>query len=149
MNEHTAALMAKLDGRGSDDEWTAVRTLRLELGAGFAGELLAAYKTAKSWRHRTSYVYHAMSVCTESNDAIALGELALFDKSKVVRYRACMLLAIAQRVSALPVLDEALSRGLDSADDYRAAIDAIRHRNPNYFVDRDHSGQVTLGVGRT
>jgi hypothetical protein len=56
-----------------------------------------------------------------------------------------MLLAVSQNPNALEPLEALLASGR-SVEDAKAAVDAIRHRNPDLFVDRDHSGKVTLKV---
>jgi len=56
-----------------------------------------------------------------------------------------MLLAVAQRPEAIKVL-ESLGNDYDSKDDAEAAIDSIKNKNHNYFVDREHSEMITLNV---
>ena len=56
-----------------------------------------------------------------------------------------MLLATAQKKEAIPFLEELLENK-ESQSDAMAAIDAIKNKNQNFFVDRDHSGKVTLNV---
>ena len=151
MNEHselaTARLLDRLDGSGSDDEWVAVRELRSSLGDSLPKYLLDRFCTAKKWVERSSYVFHATRYARRSREAIALGKLAVRDKSKVVRYRGCMLLAYSLDRNLLPELERLLgSSQADSRADIAAALDAIEQQNENYFVDRDHSGQLTLIV---
>jgi hypothetical protein len=60
-----------------------------------------------------------------------------------VRYRGCCILAYSLRRDAVPALQQLLSHSdTKTADDAMAAIDAIKHRNHHYFVDRDHSGRM-------
>jgi len=89
-----------------------------------------------------------MRYAKENADAVALGIEAIGDKAKGVRYRGAMLLAYSQRKDALPQLRAALETlaGGPGADDLAAAIDAIENENPNYFVDRTHSGNITLTI---
>lgn len=136
--------LSKLDGRGSDDEFAAVQELA-QLGSQFPEVLLAAYRSSRNWSNRTSYVYHATKYSRSSDAAFALGIEALSDRSKYVRYRACKLLAVAQRDEAIEPLRSLLSDP-DSNEDAAAAIDAIEHKNHNLFLDRDHSGKVTLNI---
>ncbi len=133
-----------LDGRGSDAEYNAVRSLS-DLGLEFPKLLLAKYRNSKKWGERLSCVYHASKYALASDDAFELAIEALGDKSKKVRYQACLLLAIAQKAAGLKPL-EALLSDHESFDAAKAAIDAIKHKNHNYFADRDHSGMVTLNV---
>jgi len=141
-----AILLAMLDGKGSESEWSAIRELR-SLGPALAPHLLAHYRSARSWKVRASCVYHSVRYARDSDDALQLGLEAVHDKAKVVRYRACMLLAYSLKRQLLPELrrQRAAATGPDAAD-LDAAIDAIECQNHNYFVDRDHSGQMTLTI---
>jgi hypothetical protein len=133
-----------LDGRGSDAEYDAVEALK-HLGLEFPKLLLAKYRKSKKWGERLSCVYHASKYAHASQDAYELAIEALRDKSKKVRYQACLLLALAQKPTALKPL-EALLNNQDSSEDAKAAIDAITLKNHNFFADRDHSGMVSLNV---
>lgn len=136
--------LRKLDGRGSDEEYMAVKILSA-LGDEFPALLLKKYRDSSKWGERVSCVYHAIKYAKSNDAAYQLGVEAIKDKSKKVRYRACMLLAVAQRQEAISSL-ESLSKDSDSKEDARAAIDSIKHKNHNFFADRKHSGKVTLYV---
>ena len=138
------AKLKLLDGRGSDDEYEAVKALS-KLGDKFPDFLLQKYRVSKKWGERASCVYHAIKFAKTNDSSYQLGIEAIQDKSKHVRYRACMLLAVAQKSEAIIVL-ESLLKNADSASDAVAAIDSIKHQNHHYFADRDHSGKVTLNV---
>ena len=138
------AELKKLDGRGSDEEYKAVKELS-KLGEKFPELLLRKYRISKKWGERASCVYHSIKYAKTSNDSFQLGIIATQDRSKNVRYRACMLLAVAQKEEAITEL-ETLLKDIDSTDDAAAAIDAIKNKNHHYFVDRDHSGMVKLNV---
>ena len=135
-----------LDGRGSDEEFAAVDALS-ELGMGFPALLLERYRQATKWGERASCVYHATKYAKNSAHAFQLGVVALGDRSSRVRYRACMLLAVAQNREALGPLQELLSNSQSEAD-ARAAIDAIEKSNVHLFVDREHTGKITLCIGQ-
>jgi len=136
--------LAALDGRGSDAEFDAVSRLAT-LGDRFPALLLEKYKRSRKLGQRASCVYHATKYAKVNAAAYQLGLEALRDKSKVVRYRACLLLAVAQRRGAILSLRALVTSNL-SREDALAAIDALEHRNHHYFVDREHSGKVTLNV---
>lgn len=136
--------LAALDGRGSDAEFEAVRRLAT-LGDGFPALLLERYKRAPKFGQRASCVYHATGYARANAAAYQLGLDALQDRSKVVRYRACLLLAVAQRREAIPYL-RALVASDRSREDALAAIDALEHGNQHLFVDREHSGKVALHI---
>jgi hypothetical protein len=137
--------LRKLDGRGSDSEFHAVKLLA-NLGDVFPKLLLEKYRSATKLGDRASCVYHATKYANSNEAAFTLGTEALRDRSKVVRYRACLLLAVAQRPEAICSLERLLSDPI-SGSDAKAAIDAIRNRNQHYFVDRDHSGKMFLKIG--
>ena len=145
--EHILALLNRLNGTGSDDEWLAANELRT-LGAALPRLLLDHYRASRGWKARSSCVYHAARFALESEDAIALGLEAIRDKSKVVRYRGALLLANSQRKEALSFLRAALTHLGDGpgANDLLAAIDAIESGNPNYFIDREHTGKIKLTI---
>jgi hypothetical protein len=60
-----------------------------------------------------------------------------------VRHYGCTVLAYSLRKDAIPKLS-LLVRHPDqrTAADATAAIDAIKGKNHNFFIDRDHSGRV-------
>jgi hypothetical protein len=136
--------LATLDGRGSKAEFDAVSRLSA-LGDRFPVLLLEKYKRSGKLGQRASCVYHATKFARASTAAYQLGLEALRDRSKVVRYRACLLLSVAQRPEAIPSLKALVASDL-SREDALAAIDALEHRNQHYFVDREHSGKLTLNV---
>lgn len=146
VNSEEAALN-QLDGSGSDAEWMAIETLRREAGDRLPGLLLKKYRTASKANTRASCVFHATRYAQTSEEAIQLGREGIFDRSKIVRYQACLLLAYSQRSEVVPDLRVALSKApIQSHEDIYAAIDAIESKNHHYFVDREHSGQVTLNI---
>jgi hypothetical protein len=137
-------LLAKLDGSGSDAEWTAILQLRTldhlpEL-------LLAKYQRSKHFGARAACVYHCLRHASKNESAFKLGLAATEDRSKVVRNRAAMLLAVAQNAAAIPALESMKTRYKESAADAEAAIKAIKNRDPNLYVDRKNSGMVTLNI---
>jgi hypothetical protein len=93
-------------------------------------------------------VFHALLFCGSDDRAVKPAVTALGDRSRIVRHRACTLLACSLRPDAISNLRKILDYS-DAATvaDSGAAIDAIEHRNHHYFVDRDHSGKVALNFG--
>jgi len=146
-SENLTKLLECLDGSGSDAEWSAAKELRT-LGLELPTLLLKRFRWVRSWKARSSCVYHAMRYAKTSDDAFLLGVEAIKDKSKAVRYRGAMLLAYSQRADALPSLRAALHslNGRPGADDLMAAIDAIESGNHHFFVDRTHSGKMKLTI---
>jgi len=145
-DERTIELLEPLDGRGSDQEWQAIGELRARLGDRLVSALYWKYRMSKSWQARCSCVYFCFAYARNSTEAVELGIEALRDRSKVVRNRACQLLAYSLDRSALPALRAAVESGGVSVGDFLAAIDAIENQNHNFFVDRDHSGMVTMDM---
>ena len=124
----------------ADRAWEALRPL----GAAVVPFFVEAFPRARRWQGRVAMVFHAIRYARESDAAFRLGMMALKDKSTMVRFRGCGLLAYALRQEALPALQELLGHAdRRTVDDATAAIDAIRSRNHNYFVDRGHTGRVT------
>lgn len=146
-NNEFEELLNALDGSGSDSEFNAINKLR-ELGDKLPRLLLGKYESARKCQVRSSCVYHATRYASSSRDAVKLGVLALSDKSHAVRYRACMLLAYSLDESVLQELRqvESCTSHVETLKDVKAAIDAIENQNSDYFVDRDHSGNMTLRV---
>ena len=135
-------LVADLDTAKVDHEARAWATLRA-LGSEVVPYLEEAYPKASRWQRRLSLVFHAIPFARTSEAAFRLAVAALNDRSHVVRWRACGLLAYSQRRDALPAL-KPLLRHADArtAADARAAVDAIQERNHHLFVDRDRTGRV-------
>ena len=136
-------LLMQLDGSGSNNEWKAIERLRSINN--FPDLLLERYKHSKKWNERASCVYHSTRYAKERASSLQLGILALKDKSKIVRYRATMLLAVSQKVEAIKPLEELLASEL-STSDAAAAIKAILEQNQNLFVDRENSGKMFLKI---
>lgn len=118
-----------------------------ELGSRVVPYLLEFYPEARHWLTRAHLVNRATPYARTTEDAFQLGLRACADRSTHVRYRACELLAYAQRDEALPVLERLRThpdpRTVADAD---AAIDAIRSQNHHWWRDRDHCGRVFLFV---
>lgn len=141
--DDTQSMLDCLDGSGSEVERSAVAVLRQR--SDLPKLLLGKYKLSRRWGERAACVYYSLPYARESSFALELGVAALGDKSKGVRYRATMLLAFAQNPEALGPLRTLIDKGL-SVEDARAAMDAIESRNHHYFVDREHSGKMTLNI---
>jgi len=108
---------------------------------------LEAYSSFRRWQGRASLVFCCIPHARKSDDAVRLGLAALGDRSWVVRYRACSLLAYSQRNDVLPQLRALLAHSdVRTVADARAAIDAIESANHHYFYDRDHSGKLKWSV---
>jgi hypothetical protein len=127
------------DGAAEDSAWTQLRPL----GAAVIPYFLEFYPHAKLLEGRRTMVFHATRHARTSEAAFQLGLAALKDRSSIVRYRACGVLAYSLRRESLPHL-QALATHKDqkTVEDARAAIDAINRQNHHYFVDRNHTGRT-------
>jgi hypothetical protein len=124
---------------GEEDAWAALKPLGIEV----VPYLLEAFPRFRTWQGRTSLVFHAIRYARKSDEAFRLGVLGVHDKSHVVRYRACGLLAYSLRKDALVELRQLLSNpNKRTVEDARAAIHAIEQQNHHLFIDRDHSGRT-------
>jgi hypothetical protein len=124
-------------------ETASGQDLRLAFGERLPEVMLEEYRLQKSWKVRTRCVRLSTGYSRRSEAAVTLGKIALFDRSKVVRYRAVELLACSLRQDALPELNRALGLQTDAKtrSDLLAAIDAIENRNHTYFWDTEHDGK--------
>lgn len=126
-----------------EQAWAALRPL----GEAVVPFLREAFPLFRKWQGRTSLVYHAIRYARISEDAFQLGLMAITDKSVMVRYRGCGLLAYSLRTEAVAPLERLLDHPVPRTDqDIRAALDAIRSGNHHRFVDRDNSGMTTWRV---
>lgn len=145
-DEQIAAAVDALDVRGAEDGDEAWAQLR-PLGVGVAPFLRAAYQRFRTWQGRCALAYYATRYARISEDAFQLGMVALGDKSYMVRYRACGLLAYSLRKDALPALEEAAKDVKPLvATSALAARNAILAQNHHLFADRSLSGRTTWNV---
>ncbi len=109
-------------------------------------DLIAAYPQVRRYQGRVRLLMGLLRYAAR-DDVLALGLQALQDASTLVRYRACALLAFAQRQEAIPPL-QALLRHPDrkTAEDAQAAIDAIERQNRHFFLDRQHTGRIFINL---
>lgn len=140
--EEIETQVMKLDtssARASEEAWQKLKPL----GKGVVRYFAKAYPLFRKAQGRVSLVFHSIGYARNSEEAFQLGVAALRDKATLVRYRACGLLAYSLRKDALPYLQDASHHSDNkTAEDARAAIDAIRKQNHHLFVDRDHSGRI-------
>jgi HEAT repeat protein len=127
----------------SSEAWMRLR----ELGPAVVPYIAEAYGNMRKWQGRVACVFHLIKYARSHDEAFHVGIEALEDRATLVRYRACMLLAHSQREDALPYLRKLLSHSDNkTVADASAAIDAIESSNPNYFIDRTHSGSMFWSV---
>jgi HEAT repeat protein len=130
--------LATEDALSAEATWLQLSPLG-DLVAPFLRE---QYHRSRRWQGRVTLLFHATRFGRTSEAAFRLGLEALQDRSFMVRYRACGLLAYALRPEALPQLRDLLQHADPrTVEDASAAIDAIEGRNHHLFIDRDHSGR--------
>jgi hypothetical protein len=105
--------------------------------------LSEAFPQVRKADGRASILRYVGRFSRESDVAFRMGIEASNDRAYAVRHYGCAILAYSLRDDALPIL-AALLKHADprTAEDARAAIDAIKSRNHHFFKDRDHSGKV-------
>jgi hypothetical protein len=101
-----------------------------------------AYPAAGRAQARTALVYHCIRYARSSEEAFELGLVALNDRGRPVRHRACGLprLLLAPRRPTCASSSGATFRRRYSAGT-RAAIRAIEGRKHHLYIDRDGSGR--------
>lgn len=146
-DDEIRTLVAALETVRWSEEEVAWQKLK-GLGARVVPFLAEAYPKMKKWQGRVSVVFHSMRYVRDHEAAIQLGLAALDDRATLVRYRACMMLAFALDKRAVESL-KALLKHEDqrTAEDAAAALDAIKHQNHHYFIDRRHTGKMKLNIG--
>lgn len=144
-------LVSKLDTPElslQDQAWAEIKQLNLDIK--LVPFLKEAYPTFKTWQGRAWLLHLAIRYARESEEATQLGIEALEDQSKVVRYRACSLLAYSLKTEALPHLEKLLdSSENQTREDAAAAINAIKSQNHNLFIDRTNSGKTFWEVDQS
>ncbi len=132
-----------------DDEWEAWEALKRQAGAAVPQLLGQHYRNSRKWQARVSCLYHSIAYARHFPEAVQLGREALADRSKVVRYRACMLLAVSldnESLAALRKAEKEAGQDEETIGNIRAALNAIENQNHHLFVDRDNSGKMLLNV---
>jgi hypothetical protein len=113
------------------------------LGVSLMPYFLECFPQAKKLQARRSILFHAIRFARINDEAFQLGLLGLNDRSSIVRYRACCVLAYSLRRDAIPFLEKLLNHlDLKTVADAKAAIDAISNQNHHYFLDRNHTGGI-------
>lgn len=106
--ENITAELDFIDGSGSDSERKALERLKKKYGEDLVPLFFSRYKLTKKWNTRAAYLYYSTPYSKYNGHAVMLGEEALKDNSKIVRYRACKSLAWSLSKKSLRKLEEAL-----------------------------------------
>lgn len=141
MDEPLTTLIDRLDSKDcsqQEDAWLAIRSR----GVALMPEFKSAYPRFKKSDGRIALVFYTTSFARVSEDAFDLGTSALKDRSKLVRDRACGLLAYSLRADAVGPLTETVNDpDLSVRQAAEAELIAIRAKNHHLFVDRTRSGK--------
>ena len=108
-----------------------------EAGEGVVGHLIRIARSSRRGKARQAAVGGLFPAARDRLPGVTdLGIERLRDPSKLVRYEACRLLAVALDPETLPALEAALADGVDVPwDGLRCAMRAIRAGNRNAFFD--------------
>ena len=110
--------------------------------------LAEAFPEIRNSEGRASILRYVGRFSRESEVAFRMGIAAVQDRAYAVRHYGCAILAYSLRVDALPTLSSLLKHtDRRTADDARAAVDAIKNKNHHFYHDRDHSGRVRWEYG--
>jgi hypothetical protein len=105
--------------------------------------LAEAFSGIRKSEGRASVMRYVGKFSRESDTAFRMGAVAVQDRAYAVRHYGCALLAYSLRADALPILTSLLKHAdRRTVEDAKAAIDAIKSKNHNFFKDRDHSGKI-------
>jgi hypothetical protein len=106
-------------------------------------QYIEAFYRIRNWPGRMHIVHYLVRYAKKHPEIIELGLYGLKDKSRIVRYYCCAILAFAGQKQHIPFLDELTDhKNINTRRDARAALDAITNSNHHLFADRDHSGRV-------
>ncbi len=122
-----------------DAAWLIANSLGDDLLTLFA----EAFPRIRKSEGRASVMRYVGRFSRESEVAFKLGTVAVQDRAYAVRHYGCALLAFSLREDALQILLPLLKHADHrTVEDARAAIDAIKSKNHNFFKDRDHTGKI-------
>ncbi len=137
-------LVAACAGRGADAE-AAGAALRV-YGDRVVQFIAAEYRRSHTWEARSALLYYAIPHARTSEEAFRLGLEALHDRSYMVRYRACMILAYSLREDALRALEAIRSHGCEDAGRCSACHRRDHASQPPLFRRHDSFRADTLGL---
>jgi hypothetical protein len=141
-DERTNTLVQAFD-RSRTLEVAAAWTIAESMGDDLLVLLSEALPQIRKSPGRASIMRYVGKFSRTSDVAFRMGVAATLDRAYAVRHYACALLAYSLRPTALPTLSSLLTHAdRRTVEDAKAAIDAIKNKNHNFFHDRDHSGKV-------
>lgn len=143
MRDQRIETLAKAFSTSRRSEIDAAWAFADSMGKDLLALLAEAFPRIRKSEGRASVMRYVGRFSRESEVAFRMGTVAVQDRAYAVRHYGCALLAYSLRRDALPVLVSALRHpDRRTVEDARAAIDAIKQKNHNFFQDRSHSGKV-------
>lgn len=141
-DEAIRAALKRMDTTSSRALHEAATPLR-ELGERAVPYFRNFVPLAKTYQCRAALLHLATRYARTNRVAFEMGLEGCDDRSSLVRYRACGLLAYSLRKEALPRLQALLDHpDAKTREDAAAAIQAIRKKSHHRYINRDGKGFV-------
>jgi hypothetical protein len=148
MEDERVTTLVRVFSKSRRSEIDAAWVVAESMGNDLVALLAEAFPRIRKSEGRASVMRYVGRFSRESEIAFKMGVVATQDRSYAVRHYGCALLAYSLRPDALPILSCLVGhQDARTVEDARAAIDAIKSKNHNFFQDRDHSGRVHWGYG--
>jgi hypothetical protein len=110
-------------------------------------KLIAAYPKIGRSEGRVAILSSLLRYARRRDDVVDLARIALVDRAYLARSEACAILAYSLKDEVVPELELLLGHThRETRADAAAAVDAIRHKNHHFFVDRKHTGSTFWNV---
>src|SRR6266852_4989156 len=103
--DEICSLVARLDTKNNADREAVWQELR-PLGEGVLPYFAEFFPKAKRLEARRDIAFHSIRYARTNEIAFRIGLLAIADKSSIVRYRGCCVLAYSLRQDALSHLNQ-------------------------------------------
>ena len=124
------------------------RKALIPLGRDIFPAALDIFPELRGYKARKALVYTARNFSLIENDSVNFALAVLWGQSGAVRYQACMLLAFAGRKDTIESPENLLEhKSSEIRADVQAAIEAIKARNHDLYIDRFGHGQSHLNIG--
>jgi hypothetical protein len=103
--------------------------------------LVTAFRRIKSWRGRNWILFELIRTARTHPEVVDLALVGLHDNAYFVRMQSACILANSLRRDVVSHLEKLLAHKDAKTRQYaEAAIDAIKHQNHHYLLDRQHTG---------
>lgn len=139
------SLLRNIKGDRSASEIDAINYCRsIIIDLPFALKII--FDQSRDYKIRCSCVVYSRRYCRVLQSAIRIATTASLDRSKYVRYRAYELFACSQHPECIQLISNSTELYNDqlSLKYASAAIDSIKSKNINYFIDHKHTGRSFL-----